>query len=106
MAPPIHTSEAMMLEQFPGEDDRRNIELIRCALEQIVADVLNDNHVNIISGLAQLSEESLLELLPSDHPVFMGRREPSIRSPLLLPRFELDEELHDLMYEKDTWNLN
>ena len=108
MAPPIYTNEAIMFEtEFtePGPD----IELIMCVLAQLAQlglEITSANRVYLLQALAEIPDIYLLELLPSDHPVYEGRRNPTPSSPLLFPSYDLDKDLHDLFVTQEPWHFN
>lgn len=95
----------MMLESFDPENGP-NVELIMCVFSQLASDIANENRVYILQGLSKIPDDLLLELLPTDHPVFEGRRIPSPNNPLAYPEYDLDEELHNLVVVQEPWHFN
>jgi len=67
-------------------DDREDLE--ECVMEQMLRDIGAGLISEILDSLTKLSEDSLLEFLPVDHPIWQGRRHRmDTENALLMPPY-------------------
>lgn len=71
-----------------NEIDREDLE--ECVMEQILTDIGAGLVMEILGSLTKLNQDSLLEFLPLDHPIWQGRRhKPGTADALLMPPYQI-----------------
>jgi hypothetical protein len=69
-----------------NEIDREDLE--ECVMEQILKDVGSGLVGEVLNSLTKLSQDSLLEFLPSNHPEWTGRRQRmDMQHPFFMPPY-------------------
>jgi len=84
--------------------DREDLE--ECVMEQILKDVGTGLVGEILHSLTKLSQDSLLEFLPSDHPMWGGRRQRmDTLNALLMPPYVI-HSIDPRIFTQFLWSHN
>tara|TARA_Y100000310_G_C20643846_1_gene795482 strand:- start:1115 stop:1414 length:300 start_codon:yes stop_codon:yes gene_type:complete len=87
-----------------NEIDREDLE--ECVLEQMLKDIGTGLVGEILYSLSKLSQDSLLEFLPSNHPVWTGRRQRvDMQDALLMPPYVIPS-LDPRTFTQFLWSSN
>ena len=91
-------------DDYEPTNDREDLE--ECVMEQILKDVGTGLIGEILHSLTKLSRDSLLEFLPSDHPVWQGRRHKlDVENALLMPPYVI-HSIDPKVFTQFLWSSN
>ena len=87
-----------------NEIDREDLE--ECVMEQILKDVGTGLVGEVLNSLTKLSQDSLLEFLPSDHPEWTGRRQRiDMQNAFLMPPYVVTS-IDPKIFSQFLWSHN
>ena len=91
-------------DDYEPTNDREDLE--ECVMEQILSDISSGLIEEVLGSLTKLSEDSLLEFLPSDHPVWQGRRHKlDVENALLMPPYVI-HSIDPKVFTQFLWSSN
>ena len=87
-----------------NEIDREDLE--ECVLEQMLKDIGSGLVGEVLQSLSNLSQDALLEFLPSDHPVWTGRRQRrDVLNALMMPPYVV-QSVDPKVFTQFLWSHN